>query len=246
MRKANFNNHEIVFYDSPEDLPLNRYQRFNKFLMIDNEVGSDFEDYVQRTRRAIEFLNFGQYKEAAQEISNRAQMVFNAFEEYVPRNRALAILVYSIDGKVCSDYTKTGLDEIIEKLDEIGFTKKQAQQTVQEVKKKIERELKLFFPSFFQGSDFYNSLLITKAKLELEEILTGKENEKGINDAYAELLKLEAPNSWNIHVRGNKEEEMEAGFQKFLLKVKEHVNEDVSNITVYKFYVLLSYINEKK
>lgn len=139
MLRKKIQENEVVFFDSPEDLPFRRYQRFNKFLMIENEIGSDFADFDKRTEKAIRLLSQGMVKEAKQELVNRRQLVFNAFSEYSPKGRALAILVKSINGIEYHDFTKDGLDLIIDKLNEIGFSQKESTETVEKVKKKSKK-----------------------------------------------------------------------------------------------------------
>lgn len=141
MRVLRHNGHVVKFYDSPEDMTMRRYQRFSKFVMIDAGVGSDFNDFNLRSQKVIKLLKQDLKKEALIEFNNRFQMVYNAFEEYSPKHRALAILVHSIDDKVYAnnDYGADTLDEIIDKLEEIGVTQKQAKETVDEVKKKLKK-----------------------------------------------------------------------------------------------------------
>ena len=128
---------EIEFYDNAESLPIKRFQRFNKFVMIDNEVGSSFEDYDIRTAKALEFLNKSMLPEAIMELENRRQMVFQSYEEYSPKHYALAIMVKSIDGvPTGSDMSEKTLENILEKLNEAGFTQKQVIENVSDLKKK--------------------------------------------------------------------------------------------------------------
>lgn len=136
MKKIEFKNNIVELYDSAEVLPIKRYQRFNKYLMIDNEVGSCFEDFDKRTMKIIELLKKDLKNEAVIEMENRRQMVFNSYENYSPKNLALAILVYSINGVVFNDYSESKLDEIVNELDKIGFTKILMDQEIDEVKKK--------------------------------------------------------------------------------------------------------------
>ncbi|AHK11383.1 tail assembly chaperone [Flavobacterium sp. phage 1/32] len=130
-------NKEIIFYDSPENLPIKRFQRFNKYVLIDVEVGQSFEDYDQRTHKAVAFLRKDMKEEAIKELENRRQMVYNAFEEYSPKHYALALMVKSINGQVFTDITEKGLEEVLIKLDEIGYTQKELELDLSEVKKKF-------------------------------------------------------------------------------------------------------------
>lgn len=136
MEVVDLNGHEIKFFVSSEVLPIKRFQRFNKYLMIDNDVGSTFEDYDKRTLKLVEFLRKDMKDEAIKELMNRRQMVFNAFEEYSPRNLALAIMVYSIDGQVVEDYSEENLERILKKLDEWGYSQAKLEENLTEVKKK--------------------------------------------------------------------------------------------------------------
>jgi hypothetical protein len=136
MQTIEVNKHKIKVYSSNETLSIKRYQKFQKFLMIENEVGSSFIDYDTRTSRAIEFLNKGMVDEAVIELENRRQMVYNAFEEFSPKNFALALLIHSIDDVVYTNYSDEGLKEILDRLDEIGFDKAKLDKTVSKVKKK--------------------------------------------------------------------------------------------------------------
>lgn len=56
---------------------------------------------------------------------------------------------------------------------------------------------------------------------------------------------MELPNVWNINIKGNMEVEMETEFEKFMLTLSEHTNEDIKSITVFRFYALIGYIKEK-
>lgn len=128
--------HEIELWDSPEDLPIKKYQKFNKYLMIDNEIGSDYMDYAKRTAKLRAFLDKSMISEAIQEDNNRTQMVFNLMEEYSPKNMALAVMVRRIDNEKIDSSTSSKLEWIVKKLDEIGFSKKHLDEAIEAVKKK--------------------------------------------------------------------------------------------------------------
>lgn len=150
MRTQKIGLNVIKFYDDVESLPIKRHQRFSKFLMIDNDIGDSFADYNKRTLKAISYLKHDKRDDAIQELSNRRQMVYNSFMEYSPRGRALALLVYSINGKVYKDISSSGLDKVLDDLDMIGFNKKLVDQVVDEVKKKPIKNLYYRFLASFQ------------------------------------------------------------------------------------------------
>jgi predicted SprT family Zn-dependent metalloprotease len=249
MRTLRHDGHEVILYSGAENMPMKRYQRFNKFIMIDNEVGSSFEDYNRRSLKAIEFLKKGMTKEAAQELDNRRMMVYNSFMEYSPRGRAFAILVHSIDGVEYKDTSSDGLDVILDKLDEIGLSYESLTAETEAVKKKVEKELAAYFPQQFRKTESisYNNELIKKLRLELNQILEGENDDltAQIEKHEFTMLSMDTPNSWNINRKGNMEIEMETEFVKLLYAISEHTNESVSDITVFKFYALVDFIKEK-
>lgn len=127
---------EIEFFETAEKMTMKRYQRFNKYLMVDNEVGSNFAEFNAKMSKAIQFLRKGMGQEAVKELDNFRQMVYHSFMEYSPKNMALALLVAKIDGEECNDITAGGLNKVLDKLDELGFTQELANQKALEVKKK--------------------------------------------------------------------------------------------------------------
>jgi len=136
MKKIKLENEVVEFYDSPETMSIERYQKFNKFIMIDNEVGSSISDYDKRMQKAIKFVSSDLKKEALQELENNRQNVYNCLNEYTPRNKAVALLVKSIGKKKYKKIDSGTLKEIEYELDRIGFTKKMMDEVIDEVKKK--------------------------------------------------------------------------------------------------------------
>jgi len=128
--------HEVLFYDSDKELPYRFYQKFNKHMMIANEVGASIADYDKRMARAISYINNDDVKSAGIELTNQRQCLHNALQEYSPTGMALAVLVYSIDGVVYDGYHEDLLNEKLDKLNSIGFTKDMMDKTISHVKKK--------------------------------------------------------------------------------------------------------------
>ena len=135
MRKLNLKGKEVQFYDSIHDLPIRRFQKFNKHMMIACEVGESVSDYDKRMQRANGYLRAKDIDGAINEITNQRQCLYNILEEYSPSGLALCTLVYSIDGKIYSVVTDEDLQEIQNTLDSLGFSKEMLDNTISEVKK---------------------------------------------------------------------------------------------------------------
>jgi len=132
--------HIIKFFDSDRLLTIRRYQRFNKFLMIDLGVGDSIEDYRKRGGRSLGYIRAEDYKSAETELINRENTLHHALEEYSPKGMALAVMVHSINGHQYEDFEESTLNKIQDKLDEIGFTKLLLDETVTYLKKKLRKK----------------------------------------------------------------------------------------------------------
>jgi len=146
----------IEVYDSSESLPMKRYNKLNKYIMIGSEIGNSFEDYDVRTSKALAFLQKGMIKEAQQELNNRRQLVYNAFNEYNPKDKAFAILVKRINNKYYNDVSSSGLDEVLNHLDRIGLSYIKSYDVLMEVKKKSKPNLQLTIQSILKATGMYN------------------------------------------------------------------------------------------
>lgn len=128
--------HEIELFDSIHNLPVLRFQRFNKYQMQATEIGNTFADFDQRTVKVIQFLQKGMIKEALQELENRRQTVFNSYNDFTPQGKSLAILVKRIDDVDYEDFSPNNLDRCLEHLERIGLGYSDAIEKLREVKKK--------------------------------------------------------------------------------------------------------------
>lgn len=131
-----FKNHEIELFDSIHNLPILRFQRFNKYQMQTVEIGNTFADYDQRTQKALQFLQKGMTNEAIQELENRRQTVFNAFNEFAPSGKTFAILVKRIDKTYYNTFSPDDLDRCLDHLEKIGYGFGDSMEKLKEVKKK--------------------------------------------------------------------------------------------------------------
>lgn len=128
--------HKIEYYDSAETYPFKRSQRFYKLLAQDAEIGDNPLDNFKRIDLALAFITNGQLEEAKTELSNLRMIWFYTINEYSPVGAAEAISVKSIDGVPCDDITTDGLEATLQKLSDIGLTRDDIRNKVEEIKKK--------------------------------------------------------------------------------------------------------------
>ena len=149
--------HEIELFDSIHNLPVLRFQRFNKYQMQTIEIGSTFEDYDRRSVKAMQFIKKGMADEAIQELENRRQTVFNAFNEFTPVGRCFAILVKRIDSHNYSgSFAPDDLDRVLEHLERIGIPMDVTIEKLGDLKKKSKTNWWSIFPRIFQRTETAN------------------------------------------------------------------------------------------
>lgn len=148
--------HEIEIFDSIHNLPILRFQRFNKYQMIASEIGNTFPDYDARMAKALQFLKKGLTNEAIMELENQRQTVFNAFNEFSPIGKSFAILVKRIDGINYDTFAPDDLDRCLLHLEKIELTQKDAIDKLIEVKKKFKSNWLFTILSFFQKTAIKN------------------------------------------------------------------------------------------
>ena len=59
MNIGKVNKHTVEIYDSIDELPIQRFQKYNKFLLIDSGVGSDLQDVLNHIDRAKIYIKAG-------------------------------------------------------------------------------------------------------------------------------------------------------------------------------------------
>jgi hypothetical protein len=128
--------HTVIFWDSPEVLPLNRKAAFTRHFTTQLGVGNTYEDYVRHGNKVKGYIDIKDYTSAKQTIDNQNQCIWNALTNYRPKDLAGAVLVYSIDGEVCEHCDDESLKETLQKLTDIEFTFEMMEHAIDLVKKK--------------------------------------------------------------------------------------------------------------
>lgn len=241
MKREVINNHIVILYDSIDELPIIRFHKYNKYMLIDSGIGSDLNDINVHIDRAIKFIGHDPDL-AVQELNNLRQNLYLVAETINPAHLAFMCLVHSIDHVICNDLSDEGLRRTMEKLNNVP--KSWFDRLLQSIKKKIEKELNTFFPRKFEDSGIYEvyDLLRKRTLLQLEEIKDGKNREKQIEKLDLEIALYNRPKCFygpkSVEVRYDKD------FDKMCLLLSKELNIKVSEISVQTFYNSFDYLKE--
>lgn len=130
-------------YDDIETLPVVRFHKYNKMLLLDAGIGSDLSDFAAHVQRAKHFARKGD-DNALTELDNLLQNVMLIQQELSPRHLAFAVLVAEVDGVACGDLSDEGLRRTLERVQDISNAELTAE--LQSAKKKNRRRADGVFP----------------------------------------------------------------------------------------------------
>ena len=123
--------HTIKIYNDIDQLTINRHEKFNKYLMLSEQIGGSWEDFDNKHMIKI-FRLINDNEKLIDELKNLRTLFYNMINEVNPLSLAYGCLVASIDGIECNDLSQDGLRKLMQSLGEYGLN-------WDEVKKKFKR-----------------------------------------------------------------------------------------------------------
>lgn len=119
MKTIKVGKDEVKIYSDPEELSVENYKLYTKYLAIAADIGDDFN--AVNTKLNDILLVAGDAKKVITEVNNLRQTMYNIYNiDISVDSKLLAIMVHSINGDVCKDKTEDGLELIVKKLNTIS------------------------------------------------------------------------------------------------------------------------------
>lgn len=196
MIKTIINKHVVKLYDSVDEMPIVNYQKYNKYLLIDSQIGSNLDDYSQHIAKALTYINQGKLEQLRQELINQRQLMFMINQEISPKYLAFSALIAEFDGRPVTDLSDDNLKALLSQLR--GAKNSVVEWLLQKIKKKLNTELSLYFPALFNSAKEKEAYAKLKERtiLELEGIAEEKDNTDKISEIDAYFLCLARPLSF--------------------------------------------------
>lgn len=245
MRKINLQKHVIITYDSIEELPITRFHKYNKMLLVDAGIGSSISDFDTHLSKLMAQMQTKDYKSVTIEIFNMRQNLYFILEDINPRQLAFAVLIKEIDGVACDDISDSGLSETLLKINDITIG--ELENELSEIKTKIDAELRYAFPSTFETATDkeYYDLLKKRTLLQLQEIKQGRtlELQAKINDINNQILTFTKPQ--NFQGADNAETQHDKQFEKMCLVIAQNIHTQAKKYNVFEFYNAYEFIKEQ-
>ena len=236
--------HRVTMYDSIEELPIVRFQKYNKLLMLDAGLGSDMTAFDAKLARVSEFVRSNDLANAAAEIDNLRQTLFNVQNGLTPHFLSLIPLMAEVDGEPLTDLSDENLMAVYERLKDV--TLKAYEETASEVKKKIEEELKSYFGQGGESatSKEYYELMRRRALLMCEEIADGKDLGEEIRAIESQMVRLDKPRAFQG--QRNAEVLYDKNFVGCCIAIAQNLNMDAKQMTVLEYYRAIEVLEEQQ
>ena len=235
----------MVMFDSIEELPIVRFQKYNKMLMLDAGLGSDLTALDAHLARVGEFIKAGETDNAAREIDNLRQTLFNVQNGLTPHFMSLIPLMAEVDGEPLTDLSDEGIQKVYENLKHV--TLGEYEKVAEEVKKKIEDELEKYFR---QGgvsaeSKEYCELKRKRALLQLDEIQKDTDHAEEIREIEKKMLRMGKPGNFGPG-EGNREIIYDKNFVGCCIAIAQNLNMDAKQMTVLEYYRAIEVLEEQQ
>lgn len=242
MTTAKIGNHTIELFDSIDSLPVLRYHAFNKMLLIDAGVGSDLSDIDRRIERTARYIKAEEKENAIAEMQNLRQCLYLVLSGLNTEHLAFACLVKSVDGHPCDDLTTEGLKATLDKL--APATKKEISDSLAESKKKIDEEMRMYFPALYDDAETktYHDKLLRRTLKALDALIDGEDPDTrdDVNTLTGELLTAERPR--NFAGKDSAEIEYDKRFEDMCLVMSKELHIKPKTMTVMEYYNAFEFI----
>lgn len=242
MRTVDINGHKVEVHDSIDELSVRRFQKYNKYLLIDSGIGSDLQDIIDRIERTKVYVKNSPGR-AITELENMKQGIYLMTEGISPEHMAFATLVRSIDGEATDDLSDEGLRRVIDRLADAKKTI--IDRVLNSVKKKIDTELSLYFPGKFENGalkEYYDQLK-AHTMLRVRHIRTGEDVSDKLQEIEERLAMLMKPKVFS----GSKSAEIayDKQFEEMCLILSQHINVNPNEMTVLQFYNAFEHLKKE-
>lgn len=244
MKEVEVGKHKVVLYNSIDELPIVRFHRYNKMLLVDAGVGSDIAQFDSHIERAIRFFRNDDKDNGAKELDNLRNCVFQIMQEQNIKDLSFACLVKSIDGKPCDDISEDGLKETLRILG--SASRKETTEALNSVKKKIDDELMAYFPDIFDDTstkEFYG-ILKQRTIAKLQGIIDGEldKQKDEIERLTEQMILFSKPKIFS----GTKSVEIQhdKNFENICLLIQKETTAEVKRMTVLEFYNAYEFLRD--
>ncbi len=137
MKKAMIGGLLVQYYDGDIlELPVVRFNAFQRFLLIDAGIGSTVEDADKHVARIQTYIKEKAYDKALVEAQNFRQNIRYTMEGITPKDLAFCALVHSVNGQPHTDMSDEGNSALRDRIHK-HTSRRWLDRVIDNVKKKV-------------------------------------------------------------------------------------------------------------
>lgn len=244
MKTVKVGKKTIEIYDSIDELPIKRFHKFNKYLLVDSGIGSDLNDINDHIAKIKRYVNSNDKSNANRQLDNLRQSLYMVSQETHLRHLSFMVLIKSINGKEVHDLSDENLKKLLKEFE--NESKSFLDRLIESVKKKIDQELNLYFPGNFDDASVkeYYDKIRNRALLQLDAIIRDVDNDEKIDKIEEFLLTLAKPKVFSgkdsVEIKYDKQ------FEEMCLFLKQELSVEPQDMTVLQFYNSFEYLKKQK
>jgi hypothetical protein len=236
---------EVEFYETIGELPMRRLNEFNIHLSQDAGIGSTLTDWDERMAAIDVAISSGSLENTMRERYNSRLGLYLLFEHINTKARALADVVYSVNGQRVASNTEDEMMEVHHLLS-IWMSDNQAREVADELKKKFNNELMVAFPTLFPDTEevefFIN--LIKRARLQLNSALYEAEVDEAMEEVNKWLASQMKPANFDFSDTNNTVEAARRNFAKIVAGLAMRGVHDAGGLSAYQFHAAIQVIKD--
>jgi hypothetical protein len=242
--KKLFKRTKIVLHDDIDQLLIDRFNKINKYWMLNDNIGSTFQD-IDNTHIAKLLLVADNKDKVVKEVENLRILVYNIINEVNPNHMAFACLVASIDDEVNDDLSEVGIRKTLKRLSDAGVTEYLLKKKMREVREVIYGDLETYFPSLFNNvlsTAFWTKMKERSIKI-CQAIIEGRDIEDEMSAADKYFATLISPKRFSGS--DNEELKYDKFFEKNCIMLAGLINQPVKQLTTKEYFSLITFYNDK-
>ncbi len=125
----------LKIYDDIDQLPIERFNKANKYWMLHDNIGSSIGDFDSNHFNKIALLA-GDKEKCKAALQNWRILYFNIINEINAEHLSFACLIHSINGKENDDLSEDALNKVLKDLSDRGLTQELLKKKIQKLGRK--------------------------------------------------------------------------------------------------------------
>jgi len=125
----------LLMYDDIDQLPIERFNKANKYWMLHDNIGSSISDFDANHFNKLALLA-GEKQKCIAELNNFRILVFNIQNEINVEHLSFACLVHSVNGEEQTDLSEDALKRLLKRLSDKGLTQELCKKKLSKLGKK--------------------------------------------------------------------------------------------------------------